>query len=279
MKRWTRAGVLALAAFAVAAAASNGPIALDWQPGGHLYVLRQNGSVSILDLNTKRTVATIPPTFGTSPADIFSARLNNRDYVFVSGFWGRTGKVWQYTSDGKQYAKFDTPEQAASFDVDADRHLLYVASPVTNVVYSIDLIQKGSTWRRVAYLREAEAVGPVVFDRRRNRVMVGDSGRGVLYDVDVTTGAYLQVAANLGRPISLAMNAESTTLLVADATGGRVHVLRLLKGSFKASEVVTTSLRALSAVTAGPGDIVFVADGYGVYEMALGAKKLSRVSN
>ena len=173
MKRIVRSIVIALAGLAVAVAASNGPIAMDWHKGGHLYVLLKNGSVSVLDETTKRRLATIPSAFGRVPVEIFSARLKEHEYVFVSGFWGRSGTVWQYTAEGQPYARFETPEQAASFDVDPGRHLLYVASPVTNFVYSIDIDQHGSSAKRVAYIREAEAVGPIIFDRGRNRVMLG----------------------------------------------------------------------------------------------------------
>ena len=200
MKRIVRGLGIALAGLAVAMAASNGPVALDWHKGGHLYVLLKNGSVSVLDEITKRKLATIPSLFGMVPVDIFSARLKEREYVFVSGFWGRSGAVWQYTATGQPYARFETPEQAASFDIDPERHLLYVASPVTNFVYAIDLDRTGSSAKRVAYIREAEGIGPVIFDRGRNRVMVGDTGRGVLYDVDVKAGRSVSIAHSFKSP-------------------------------------------------------------------------------
>ena len=276
MKRIVRGIVIALAGLAVAMAASNGPIALDWHKGGPLYVLLNNGSVSILDEITKRKLAMIPSLFGMVPVEIFSARLKGREYVFVSGFWGRSGTVWQYTAEGQPYARFETPEQAASFDIDPERHLLYVASPVTNFVYAIDIDQKGSSAKRVAYIREAEAVGPVIFDRGRNRVMLGDTARGVLYEIDVTTGSYQQIASDLGRPISLGFGAAFKTLFVADSMTGRIHVFRLESGAFKRADAITTGLRNLSAVTLGPDDTLFVADGYGAYQLSLKTKKLSR---
>ncbi|HWS71906.1 MAG TPA: hypothetical protein VN605_07305, partial [Thermoanaerobaculia bacterium] len=104
MKRIARGLVIALAGLVVAMAATNGPIGFDWHKGGHLYVLLKNGSVSILEDGTKRKLATIPSLFGMVPAEIFSARLREREYVFVSGFWGRSGSVWQYTADGRPYA-------------------------------------------------------------------------------------------------------------------------------------------------------------------------------
>ena len=276
MRRIAQAIVMMLAGLAAAAADNSGPIALDWHKGGYLYLLLKNGSVSILEDGTKRKVATIPPVFGMVPVEIYSARLKEREYVFVSGFWGRAGSVWQYTAEGKPHAKFETPEQAASFDIDPDRQLLYVASPVTNFVYSVDLNQKGSSSRRIAYIREAEAVGPVIFDRGRNRVMVGDIGRGVLYDVDVKTGSYQQIASDLGRPISLGFDTAFKTLFVADHLSGRIHVFRLEKGAFKQADVLTTGLRNLSAVTLGPDDTLFVADGYGAFQLSLKTKKLTR---
>jgi DNA-binding beta-propeller fold protein YncE len=101
MKRIVLGILAALTGLAVAVAATNGPIAMDWHPGGRLYVLLKNGTVSILDGTTKKKVSTIPQLFGIVPVEIFAAQLNGREYVFVSGFWGRTGSVWQYTADGK----------------------------------------------------------------------------------------------------------------------------------------------------------------------------------
>jgi hypothetical protein len=276
MKRIVRGVVIALAALSLAAGASNGPISLDWHQGGYLYLLLKNGSVSILEETTKQRLATIPTTFGLDPAEIFSARLKERDYVFVSGFVGRNGAVYQYTAEGKPYAKFATPEQAASFDVDPERRLLYVASPVTNVVYAINLDQKGSAAKRVAYIREAEAVGPIIFDRVRNRVMVGDAARGVLYEVDVTTGSYRPIATDLGSPISLGIGPQFKTLYIADRLGGRIHIFRLENGAYKRIDTIETGLRSLSAVATGPSETVFVADGSNAYQLSLKTKKLTR---
>jgi hypothetical protein len=280
MKRIVQCIVILLACPAIAMAASRtGPIGLDWHQGGSLFVLLQNSSVSILDAVTKRKLATIPPKFGMEPVEIFSARLKEREYVFVSGFSGRAGVIDQYTTDGKPYAKFDTPEQAASFDIDPARQLLYVASPVTNVVYAIRIDQPGSAAKRVAYIREAEAVGPVIFDRGRNRVMLSDTARGVLYDVDVTNGSYLPVAANLGRPISLGLDAAFKTLFVADEMTGRILVFRLVNGAFQHSEVIPTGLRNLSAVTLGPNETLFVVDGAHAYQLSLKTRKLTRFAH
>jgi sugar lactone lactonase YvrE len=277
MKRLVRGIVIALAGLVLSAAAVNGPIGLDWHQGGYLYVLLRNGSVSILEETTKRRLATIPTTFGLDPAEIFSARLKERDYVFVSGFVGRNGAVYQYTAEGKPYAKFATPDQAAAFDVDPDRRILYVASPVTNVVYAINLDQKGAgTAKRIAYIREAEGVGPIVFDRVRNRVLVGDAGGGTLYDVDVTNGAYRQIASDLGSPISFGIGPQSRTLYIADRAAGRIYVFRLENNVFKRTDTIDTGLRSLAAVATGPPDSVFVADGNNVYQLSLKTKQLTR---
>lgn len=280
MKRLARGLVIALATLAIAAVPANGPLGLDWHPGGHLYVLLKNGSVSIVDGVTKAKRATIPPLFGMVPVEIFSSRMTDGDFVFVSGFWGRTGSIWQYTSDGKPYARYETPEQAASFDIGPVRRVIYLVSPVTNVVYSIDLgqhDQRGSVAKRVAYIAEAEAIGPVIFDRGRNRVMLGDTGRGVLYEVDVTNGKYAPIATGLGRPISLGIDATFQTLFVADSLSGRIHLFRLANGAFHAAGAIPTGLRTLSAVTLGPDDSLFVADGYNVYQLSMKTKKLTRI--
>jgi DNA-binding beta-propeller fold protein YncE len=276
MKRMPRIVVIALACLAVAASPSNGPIALDWHKGGHLYVLLKNSSVSILDEITKRKLTTIPARFGAVPVEVFSTRLKEGEHVFISGFWGRSGTVWQYTAEGAPYARFETPEQGASFDVDPKGRVLYVASPVTNVVYAMSLDQKGSAAKRVAYIREAEALGPVIFDQGRNRLMLGDTAGGTLYEVNVANGSYQQIAANLGRPISLGIDATSKTLFLADSLTSRVYVFHLENGVLKLAEAIPTGLRTLSAVTLGPGDTVFVADGYNVYQLSLKTKKLTR---
>jgi DNA-binding beta-propeller fold protein YncE len=275
MKRLVRVLMIALAVVSLAAA-SKGPIALDWHPGGRLYLLLTNGSVSILDETSKRKLATIPSMFGIVPVEIYSEEIKGREYVFVSGFLGRSAGVWQYTAEGQPVAKFATPEQAASFDVDPVRRVLYVASPVTNLVYAIGLDQRGSSAKRVAYLREAEAVGPILFDQGRNRVLVGDTGRGTLYEIDPTTGAHQQIASDLGRPMSLAMDAAFKTLFVADALTGRIYVFRVEKGALKRADAIFTGLRDLSAVSLGPGDTIYVADENGAYQFSLKTKKLSR---
>ncbi|HEX7191838.1 MAG TPA: hypothetical protein VF381_09745 [Thermoanaerobaculia bacterium] len=275
MKSFVRALLIGAAVLALAAA-SKGPIALDWHPGGRLYLLLTNGSVSILDEATKRKVATIPATFGIVPVEIYSTQIKGREFVFVSGFLGRSGAVWQYTAEGQPYARFATPEQAASFDVDPGRRVLYVASPVTNLVYAIGLDQTGSSPKRVAYLREAEAVGPIIFDQGRNRVLVGDTGRGTLYEIDPTTGAHQQIASELGRPMSLAMDAAFKTLFVADAMTGRVYLFRLENGAFKRADAIFTGLRDLSTVSLGPGDTIYVADEKGAFQFSLKTRKLSR---
>lgn len=278
MKRIVATLVIALAGVAAAmAGTSNGPIAMDWHPGTNLYLLLKNGSVSIIDGVTKRRVAQIPPLFGMVPAEVYSARLKEGQFIFVSGFWGRTGSIWQYTAEGKPYARFETPEQGASFDVDPARRLVYVASPVTSIVYSISLDQGSAAPKRVAYLRDAEAVGPLILDRGRNRLLVGDVGRGIVYDVDPATGSYQQLATNVGRPMSLATDATYKTLFVADALAGRIFLFRLENGAFKQAEVIPTGLRTLSTVTMGPDDTVFLGDGVNAYQLSLKTKKLTRI--
>jgi hypothetical protein len=51
-------------------------------------VLHKNGSVSILDENSKKKLATVPPTFGMEPAEMFSARGPNPTAASFTGRWG-----------------------------------------------------------------------------------------------------------------------------------------------------------------------------------------------
>ena len=117
-----------------------------------------------------------------------------------------------------------------------------------------------------------------MFDQNRNRLIVGDTGRGALYDVDVTTGSYQQIASDLGRPISFAFGPQFKSLYVADYMYGRVHILRLDNGAFKRIDSITTGLRNLSAVALGPDDTLFLADGTNAYQLSLKTKKLTRVT-
>ena len=197
--------------------------------------------------------------------------------VVVAGRWERcdaTGAQTCRELRGSWDVRLE--EQAASFDVDPARHVLYVASPVTNFVYAIDIDQKGSSAKRVAYIREAEAVGPIVYDAGRNRVLVADAGSGILYDVDVKTGSYQQTASDLGRPISLGIDAACKGLLVADELTGRIYVFRLENGAFKKTEAIATGFRTLSGVTFGPDDTLYVADGTNAYQLSLKTKRYTR---
>ena len=259
----------------------SGPVAIDWHNGGHLCVLYRPGVAQVVDETRRVRIATIPVPTGVQPVEIVSARLQEREYVFVSGFLGRTGAIYQFDAKGKLLNRYETPEQAASFDIDpakgSSRRLLYVASPVNNAIYAINLDQKGAFPRTVTYIKQAEAIGPVIFDQGRNRLIVGDTAQGGgLYEVDCATGAYRQTIPALpGRPISFAFDATFKTLYIAEASTGRIQVLKLDgSGSFRQAETIPTDLRNLFAVSLGPNDTLFLADSYrGLYQLSLKTRK------
>jgi DNA-binding beta-propeller fold protein YncE len=259
----------------------SGPVAIDWHNGGNLCVLYKPGVVLVIDLARRLRINTIPIPTGLQPVEIVSARLQEREYVFVSGFLGRTGTIYQYDAKGKLLNRYETPEQAASFDIDpskgSSRRLIYAASPVNNAVYAINLDQKGAFPKTVTYIKEAAAIGPVIFDQGRNRLIVGDTAQGGgLYEIDCATGAYRQTIPALpGRPISFAFDATFKTLYIAEAATGRIEVLKLDgSGMFRQTETIPTDLRNLSGLSLGPSDTLFLADSYrGLYQLSLRTRK------
>jgi DNA-binding beta-propeller fold protein YncE len=258
----------------------SGPVAIDWHSGGQLCVLYKPGVAQVVDVARRLRVTTIPIPTGLQPVEIVSARLQEREYVFVSGFLGRTGAIYQYDTKGKLLNRYETPEQAASFDIDpskgSSRRMVYVASSVNNAVYAINLDQKGAFPKTVTYIKEAAAIGPVIFDQGRNRLIVGDTAQGGgLYEIDCATGAYRQTISVLpGRPISFAFDGTFKTLYIAAVTG-RIDVLKLDgSGMFRQAETIPTDLRNLSAVSLGPNDTLFLADSYrGLYQLSLRTRK------
>jgi DNA-binding beta-propeller fold protein YncE len=243
------------------------PIAMDWHPGGRLYVLYETGEVVAYD-NQGRLLSTLQGSYGFRPAEIVSARVHGQEVIFVSGFSGRQGTIIEYSGDGRLLQKYSTPQLAAGVDIDpgtgAPKHadILYVASAVSSDVYSINLNEPSREPTQLAYIKGAKSLGPVVFDRSHNRLFIGDEAEGDLYEVDCETGKFTVAATDLGRPISLALDSTSHLLYVADYSSGRISVLKIGEAGQRLSRStsMSTGLEKLIAIALAPDNSLYVAD-------------------
>ncbi len=247
---------------------SPNPIAMDWHQGGRLYIVYGSGQVLAVD-PASGVVTRSFRIYDDSlrPAEIVSAVVRGQEVVFISGFMGRVGLIVEYGAEGQPLAKFPAPELAVGLDIDPGTsgnhaHILYVASASSSAVYAINIDQPGRA-DEVTYIKGARSLGPVVFDRSKNRLFIGDQGNGNLYEVDCATGSFTTVATDLGSPISLAIDGASTILYVADSFSGQIQGLKLGDPQQKLTRLISysTRLERLSAIALAPeSSSLFVAD-------------------
>lgn len=269
-------GILAIATFVLAGLP--GVIALDWH-GTHLYVLSPM-SVSMYDATGRTRLTTTQLPRGFAAAGIVTRKLGDHEHVFVSGFYGREGMVYDYeTITADQPDRYSTPDQAAGVDFGKrnGRPGLFVASAVTNSIYFMDLDLRG-TAKPVAYVPAAAAIGPIIFDPLRNHLIVGDTGRSAIFDIDVATGKYRSIlASKIARPASFAFDETFSTLYVADSRAGRIHVLRAdPSGSWVVRDSISVDSRGISSLALGPRNTLFVGDTSArVYQLSLATRTRS----
>jgi len=242
------------------------PIAMDYHSGGNLYVLGAEGQVWGISASGTRMLMS-SQAYGFRAADIVSARLNGQETIFISGFLGREGIIFQYSaSSGQLLGKTPTPELAAGFDVDPgtqspkNEHILYVASPVTNTVFSFR-VETGQMIGQLASLKDAGSLGPLLFNRFHNSVFVADPLKGRVYEIGVNGERYSVIATG-GNPTALALG-DDGDLYVADAQNGKI--LRFMTNSSTQSyspRVLTIPqlLSRLSGLSIGPSGTLFIAD-------------------
>src|SRR5579863_4914635 len=77
------------------------PIAMDYHAGGKLYILGAEGQVWEISASGSRMLMS-SQAYGFRPADIVSARLNGQETIFISGFLGREGTIFQYSASSGQ---------------------------------------------------------------------------------------------------------------------------------------------------------------------------------
>jgi len=245
------------------------PIAVDYHLDGPLFVLSSEGEVSQIGDTGSESLLMTTEAYGFRPVDIVSARLGEQNYVFVSGFIGREGIIFQYTSSGVFVARFSSPQLAAGFDVDTGSQsplhesLMYVASPVANAVFALDIANPSKSPRTIASIKEAVSLGPLIFDRQLNKLFVGDQGNGKLYEINLSDGHHSTVATDLGTPVALALSEDDATLYVADSAGGRIIKVAAVGHERRTTRTIPTTKGAfvrLSGLAAGPRGTLYLAD-------------------
>src|SRR5437773_1089081 len=86
--------LLVTSALIAAGPGPNSIIALDWH-GTHLYVLTPT-TVTMYDAAGRIRLATTKLPSGFRAAGIVTRRLGDHEHVFVSGFYGREGMIYDY---------------------------------------------------------------------------------------------------------------------------------------------------------------------------------------
>lgn len=209
------------------------PIALAILSRGDLIVLDTDDGPLRLSPGANRVsrLASVPGAI--TYADLVVGEVGGRESIFttlsrsVSNLtrnqlrWldgsGKTVKTWDLLGPG----------HFTGLALDSKRQQIYVANSDTGEIFRIELNAPRATPGRFVSIRNAEGLGAMVIDERRNRLLVGDSFRGTIHAVDLKTRQIELFGKNLGEPSAFAIDPASDRLFVADAAGGRIWVRSL----------------------------------------------------
>jgi SMP-30/gluconolaconase/LRE-like protein len=165
--------------------------------------------------------------------DLQVARIGGEEAIFVSqaSLASLGARLMWLNLQGKEKGSWFLPPwkggSCTGVAVDAGALVAYVASPQTGEIFKFDLRSPRTSFRPLARISQESALGAMVLDSKRRRLLVADALLGSLYAVDLDTGKSTRLAKSLGEPSALALDAKTDELFVADASGRRLWRLPL----------------------------------------------------
>lgn len=203
----------------------SGPIAIHRSSDTEFYVLSSDGSVRRLR-NTgtgfkqsgEFSIQGFPVDFTYSVSDQVAS-------LFVCSTQLGKSAISRYAVDGSVMQRWWLWHPCGGVDFDYSEQVLYVAGTDDNGLYRLD-IRTNDQPQSVGELPSGH-IGPIVVVPGRKLIYVGNVSEGVVYEYDITTRKFRNIAANLGSPISLAYDPDNRLLYVVDGTRSRVLSLSL----------------------------------------------------
>lgn len=169
--------------------------------------------------------------------DFSSGKIGVGEFVFVS-------KVARSQSIGARVVQYDllgnrkgewvlSPWKGRCSGVAVDPSTLtgYVASPGSSEVLSFDLRKPGSALVPLGKIPKSIALGPMILDGKRRRLLVADDGLGKIITLALDTGRSDILATEVGEPLALAIDVKSDELFIADSLHKQVLSMSLAQGN------------------------------------------------
>lgn len=231
--------VQGLLASARAAGPDLKPIALLPNGAGELLVLDSRRGIFALDIRSGK-VRTLVSGFGVfSAVDMTASPVASDGSILVTISLykpdGVLSRVIRFNAAGKRSGEWgwSAAERVmpSGIAIDPGNRIAYVANSQRPEIYRLDLSRPSS--RPVSFLtvRGAKALGPMVLDARRSRLLVADPVRGTVHSVDLAGKGSTTFLKDLGEPYALLIDSAADRLYIADASGERILTANLAEGA------------------------------------------------
>lgn len=161
------------------------------------------------------------------------ATVGGNESIFVTQIPRSTAggaRLVRFNLEGKEKDEWFLPPGKGSCTgvaIDAQSSVAYVVSPQTAEILRFALRKSRTSAKPLAKISEEGALGPIVLDGKRRRLLVADAALGALYAVDIDTGRSVRLVKNVGEPSALILDTKTDELFVADASGRRMWSIAL----------------------------------------------------
>jgi hypothetical protein len=164
--------------------------------------------------------------------DMQVATVGGVESIFVSQV-PRSGslgaRLVRFNLDGKEKGEWVFPPwkgRCSGVAVDAQALVAYLVS-VQGEIFKLDLRKSKRPPEPLARISQATALGAVILDGKRRRLLVADAAVSALYAADMDNGSTARLAKNIGEISALAILGGKDQLILADISGRRLLVMDL----------------------------------------------------
>jgi len=231
-RRVVSAVIACLFLFGTSALFAADPVAVTALPSGELLVV--DGSRGIVKVHGSAK-SNLIQNFGLFEAtDLTAARLADGDAFFVTlrlrdNSTANFSRLSRRSTTGREVNQWtlQIPGGAlAGVAIDPVAQIAYCSDSHYGVIYKLDLKRRQSSFDSIVRVRDPGTLGPMVFDAKRQRLIVADVKQGRILAVTLANKnvSVLLDEGTIREPTALALDPATDRLYIADATKGRVWV-------------------------------------------------------
>ncbi len=200
-----------------------------------------SGDLAILDASegivkvSGASKSQLVPNFGVFRAiDFTAARLADGDALFVTLHLQQKAnttftRLSRWSATGRKTGEWPLRVPGgvlAGVAVDQRQQIVYCSDSHLGEIYKLDLKNRQPSFVSLLRVREPGTLGPMVFDARRQRLLVADVKKGRILAVTLSDNRVdvLLDQGTIREPLALALDSATDRLYIADATKGLVWV-------------------------------------------------------